>query len=310
MTVFDTLVAAAAAIILFLFGLQGFSREIQEVGGDRLRGWLGRVTGNRWLAFAMGALATAIVQSSSATSALAVTLVDAAVLSFRSSLGVLLGANVGTTITVWLVSLKLTGIGSFLIVAAAVVSVLPGRLRILGKALFFFGVIFFALDLVSAGLKPLGNYPPVRDFLALATVPVVGVLAGALITAVIQSSSVTTGLVVILVQGGGLPVEAAIPIVVGANVGSTSTALVASLGLGTAARASAVANFIFNAAGMLLVLPVLGPLSNAFAAGAASPAMAVALAHLGFNLFIALLFLLLLDVIEPPLQRWLVPAPR
>lgn len=222
MTTLQTLVAALAAVALFLYGLDGFSRELRAVGGEALKAWLGRVTASRWLGFAVGA----------------------AVLSFRASLGVLLGANVGTTATAWLVSFKLTGIGPVFIVLGALLSALPTRAGVAGKAVFYFGLIFFALDLIAAQLAPLRDEPQLRAWLGYAATPAVGVFFGVAITALIQSSSVTTGLVILLVQQGLLPPEAAIPVVVGANVGSMSTALVASLAMGRVARATAATNFL------------------------------------------------------------------
>ena len=147
MTWLQVLFSAASAVILFLFSLQSFSYELQTAGGDTLRTWLGRVTANRWRALLAGTGATALLQSSSAVTALADTLVDAGVISFKSSLGVLLGANIGTTTTAWLVSFKLTNIGPYFIVAGALVSLIPTRYKYLGKAIFYFGVVFFALNL-------------------------------------------------------------------------------------------------------------------------------------------------------------------
>ncbi len=299
------LFAAISAVILFLYGLQGFSRELQAVGGATLQSWLGRVTANRWIGFLVGAAATAIVQSSSAITALTVTLVDAAVISFRASLGVLLGANVGTTATAWLVSFKLTGIGPMFIVLGALISVLPIRMKVIGKALFYFGLIFFTLDLISAELKPLQSRPEFRQWLALAEAPWAGVLAGLVFTALVQSSSVSTGLAILLVQQGIFPGQAAIPMVIGANVGSTSTALMASFGMRPVARATGITNFLFNATGMLLYLPFLRPFSQAIVDMAANPGIAVAWAHLLFNLTIALLFLVTLNWVEPLLRYWL-----
>jgi Na/Pi-cotransporter len=253
----------------------------------------------------IGAFATAAVQSSSAVTALAVSLVDAAVISFRGSLGIVLGANVGTTATAWLVSFKLTGIGPFFIVAGALLSALPLRARTWGKAAFYFGLIFFALDLISSELKPLERHDWFRDALLLARTPWLGVLVGLLFTALVQSSSVTTGLAILLVQQGMLPPEAAIPLVVGANLGSTSTALVASIPMAPSARATAIANLLFNLAGVLLFLPFLGPFSTAMLDYAGDPSLAVALAHLCFNLAIAALFLAGLGWVEPLLRAWL-----
>jgi len=148
-----------SAIVLFLFGLPGFSGEIQAVGGDTLKARLGHLVRSPIRGVLLGASATAIVQSSSAVVALALALVDAGVLSLRSSLGIVLGANVGTTSTAWLVSLRLEAIGPFFIVLGTIISALPTRIQMLGKAAFYFGFIFFGLELVSGTLKPLAETP-------------------------------------------------------------------------------------------------------------------------------------------------------
>jgi phosphate:Na+ symporter len=308
MTPLQAVFAAVSAVVLFLYGLQGFSRELQTVGGTALQSWLGRVTASRWRGFAAGALATAVVQSSSAVTALTTALVDAGVISFRASLAVVLGSNVGTTATAWLVSFKLTGIGPFFIVLGAILSAIPSRLRVIGKAVFYFGLIFFALDLISTELKPLQNQPTFREFIALAQTPWLGVLTGLVFTALIQSSSVTTGVAILLVQQGVMPPEAAVPIVIGANVGSTSTALMASLGMGPTARATAVSNLLFNAAGAIAFFPFLRRFAHAVVSFAGDPGLAVAWAHLAFNLTVGILFLAGLDLIEARLRRWLPVA--
>ena len=305
MSLLQALFSAVSAIILFLYGLQGFSRELQTVGGKALQTWLGRITATRWHGFVIGVLATAIVQSSSAVTSLTTTLVDASVISFRGSLGVLLGSNVGTTATAWLVSFKLTGIGPVFIVLGALLSALPARVRLIGKAVFYFGLIFFALDLISAELKSLQDKHDLMEWLALAQAPWLGLLAGAVFTALVQSSSVTTGLAILLVQQGIMQPEAAIPLVIGANVGSTSTALIASIGMNASARATASANVIFNATGALLFFPFLDPFARAVVSAAGDPGLAVAWAHLIFNVTIGLLFLSTLDWVEPRLRSLL-----
>lgn len=307
MTFLQWLFTAISAILLFLYGLQGFSRELRDIGGVWLRVWLARVTASRWRGFLIGAMATAVVQSSSATTSLAVTLVDSAVISFRSSLSVLLGAKVGTTATAWLVSFKLTGIGPVFIVLGAVISALPVRWRIAGKATFYFGLVFFTLDLLSSTLGPLRDEPLLLEWLARATAPWLGVLSGLLFTAAVQSSSVTTGLAIILVQQGVLPPQAAIPIVIGANVGSTSTSMIASLTMNHTARASAFAGFLFNSAGVLLFFPFITPFADWVIAAFETPGRAVAGAHLIFNLTVGLVFLTTLGWIEPRLAAWLKP---
>lgn len=303
MTWWQIFFSAVSAVILFLFSLQSFSHELQAAGGETLRTWLGRVTASRWQALLAGAGATALVQSSSAVTALAVTLVDAGVVSFKASLGIILGANIGTTTTAWLVSFKLTDIGPYFIVAGALVSLLPFRFSFLGKSIFYFGVIFFALNLVSNQLKPLSNAPVFQEWLARAETPWLGVLIGLVFTALVQSSSVTTGLAILLVQQGILPAVAAIPIVIGANIGTTSTGLIASLGMKPIARAAAAANLFFNAAGVLVFFPFLRFFSRLMVDWFGAGSMSVAWAQLIFNVTVALAFLLLLDRVEPRISQ-------
>jgi phosphate:Na+ symporter len=298
------LLSIVSAIVLFLYGLGAFSQEIQTVGGETLKKWLGRLTEKRWLALLLGALATAIVQSSSAVTSLTVALVDAGTMSFRSSLGVLLGANIGTTSTAWLVSLKLTSIGPFFIVFGTLLSALPTRFKMLGKAAFYFGFIFFSLDVVSFTLKSLAQNALFAELLSRSSSPIMGVLAGALVTAVVQSSSITTGLCILLVQQNLLAATAAIPIVIGANIGTTATALVASIKMQRTARRVAVANLCFNAFGVALFLPFLGWFAVRMVEFAGEPGMAVAWAQLIFNVVMSLAVLLLLRMFHRRLEAF------
>jgi len=296
------LLSIVSAIVLFLYGLEAFSHEIQTVGGETLSKWLSRLTQRRWRAVLLGAVATAIVQSSSAITALTVALVDAGTMSFQSSLGVLLGANVGTTSTAWLVSLKLTSIGPIFIVLGALVSALPIRFRTFGKAAFYFGFIFFSLDVVSFALKPLSQSPVFAEILSRSSSPVMGVLAGMLITAIVQSSSITTGLCILLVQQNIMAATAAIPIVIGANIGTTATALVASIKMQKIARRVAVANVCFNTFGVLLFAPFLGQFGLKVVEFAGEPGMAVAWAQLLFNVVMTLAVLVLLRIFHGRLE--------
>jgi Na/Pi-cotransporter len=296
-----------AAIILFLYGLQGFSREVEAHGRKTLQAWFGRVTRNRIFGFLLGAGATAVVQSSSAVTSIAVALVGAGVIGFRQSLPVLFGANLGTTVTAWLVAFKLTGLGPFFLVLGGILSILPGRIQVLGKSLFYFGFIFFSLGLISDSLAPLRESPLFMHWLQWIEHPVAGVLAGMAITLLVQSSSVTTGLLIVLVQQGMMTAEVAIAVVIGANLGSTGTALLASIPLSHEARRAAVANLLFNVGGLLLWIPFIPLLADAVMEATASPAMAVALAHVLFNLSTALVFLALLKPFAAGMDRLLPP---
>ena len=216
-------VTAISAIVLFLYGLQSFSKEIQQVGGGAFSAATAALTKTRWRGFALGAVLTALIQSSSAVSAITVALVDAGTVSFSSSLAVLLGANVGTTSTAFLVSFKLTGIGPVFIVLGALLSALPLKARIFGKVVFYFGFILFALDFIGGALGPLRESPWITRVLGTSGSLYVALVLGAVITALVQSSSVTTGMAILMTQQGLMAPEAAIAVVIGSNVGTTST---------------------------------------------------------------------------------------
>ena len=257
MTIFQTAVSIMATIVLFLHGLRGFSRELQEAGTDAFQAILTKLTKHRYRGFALGAAVTVFIQSSSAVSSITVALVDSGAITFRNSLGVLLGANVGTTTTAWLVSFELTSIGPFFLVLGTVIGMLPVRARVFGQAIFYFGFILFALDLLSDSLAPLRDAPFLGELLGAAASLPLAVLVGIVITLLVQSSSVTVGLAVLLVEQGAIAPEAAIAVVVGANVGTTSTALIASSTMGSAAKRASRANLFFNVAGAACVLPWL-----------------------------------------------------
>lgn len=299
-----------AAIMLFLFGLQGFAQEVQAHGQQRLQTWFGKITRNRLSGFLLGAVTTAVVQSSSAVSSITVALVGSGVIPFRQSLAVLFGANVGTTTTAWLVAFKLTAIGPFFIVIGGLLSILPGRAPVVGKALFYFGFIFFSLGLISQALEPLQDSPNFAAWLQVVENPLAGILAGMVITLLVQSSSVTTGLIIVLVQQGLLTAEIAIAVVIGANLGSTGTALLASLPLPREAYRAAVANVLFNLGGLLLWAPFIPWLADAIVGAMENPAMAVATAHVLFNLSTAMIFLLLLKPFAAGFDRLMPVLPK
>ncbi len=303
MNYLDLFIAVLAAVVLFLHGLQGFSRELQAHGEGQMQGLVKRLTRNRFVGFALGALFTAIVQSSSAVTALTVAMVDAGAITFRNSLAIMLGANVGTTSTAWLVSLDLMRIGPFFIVLGTILGILPGFGKVVGKSVFYFGLIFYGLDLVSEALEPIQQDPQLMTWLTAAKRPLLGAAIGAVLTALVQSSSVVTGLTIVLVQTGALAVTPAVAIIMGANVGTTVTALIASLPMGVAAKRTAWANLLFNLAGVALFLPFAAQLAGFVTSMGDNPATAVALAHLMFNVAVALLALPLVG----PVARVLMP---
>lgn len=292
MSALDSIVLAVASVTLFLYGLQSFSREIQQLSDGPLRKSLTLATKNRFVGALTGAITTAVLQSSSAVTALAVALTNSSLLNLQSVLPVLIGANIGTASTAFLVSWKAHGLGAYFLLLGSVLSLLPIKGRVLGKTIFYFGFILFALDQINGALRPFFAQPFVVELLSQADQPFVGILAGLVLTALLQSSSVLTGIAVILADQGLLTLPGAVAVVLGANIGTTTTALVASLGMNAIAKTAAFANLFFNIVGVIVAFFLIAPLANLSSGlGNGATGISVAYAHLIFNTGTAVVFL-------------------
>lgn len=289
------LMAGLTAIILFVFGLQNFSLEIERITGERFRRTIGKVTTIPVVGVLIGALVTAVIQSSSATSVITISLVNAGVLSFKNSVGIVFGTNIGTTITAQLVAFKLTAFAPVIIILGFLLSLLHSRISVFGKAVFYFGFVFFTLNLISSSLQPLQNNSWLVSMLSDPQHPLLALLMGGLFTALVQSSSVTTGLAIIFTQQGILGLENAVPLIMGANVGTTVTALIAMVNADAAAKKTALTHLLFNVGGVLVFLPILLLFGDRLASVTMEPAMFLAALHLIFNVVTTILFLVLIN---------------
>lgn len=315
---FTLIVSVLAAVLLFLHGLSAFTDEVTRLGGARLRRLLQRLTQPDWRGSLVGAAVTAVVQSSSAVSSMAVGLANRRALTPRGAFAVMIGANVGTTTTAWLVALKVGGLGPVFVTLGGLWSLLgPRKLRPWGKALFYFGLIFLALDWIAQGLAPLGHAAQQPQWRALIDSPVAALMFGAVLTALVQSSSVVSGLAVVSVLEGVIAAPVAVWLIAGANLGTTSTALIAASTMGHVARRLAWLNTGFNALGVLLFATLLQPLIDIVLRSALPAAQQVAAVHTLFNLAAALAVLAAQPLLWPRLQRWIdtparerTPLPR
>ena len=289
------LMAGLTAIILFIFGLENFSAEIQQISGARFRKFLARATSIPLVGLLIGALVTAVIQSSSATSVIAVSLVNAGVLSFKNSVGIIFGANVGTTVTAQLVAFKLTAFAPLLIILGFLLSLVKSRFAIFGKSIFYIGFVFFSLNLIASALHPLQQNPTLVNYLTEPHNPLFAILVGCLFTALVQSSSVTTGLAIIFAQQGLLSLENAVPIIMGANIGTTATVLISIFNMDLAAKKTALSHFLFNGCGVLIFLPIFLIYGDRLNDIEADPAIALANIHLVFNLATGLVFIVFLN---------------
>ena len=287
----DIVISILAAVGLFSHSLESFSANLKKTTDSKFNSLIGRWSGTKLGGLMMGFSGTALIQSSSAVVAITISMVDSGVITFANSLPILLGSNLGTTTTAWLVSFDAEGIGMLFLAIGFVLGLMRGKIKALGKSLFYMGLILFSLDLISHNLQPVKDSPKIIEFLQMASNPIVGILLGFFVTAISQSSSVTIGLAVMLAGQGIIDLESGIAIVVGANLGTTSTAFLAAMKLGEIAKRTAQANLYFNAVGVLLFLPFSGIFSRAIGDLQMDVAFQVATAHLVFNLVITVVIL-------------------
>lgn len=297
----------AGGLGLFLFGMDMMSSSLQRSAGGRMRTILGTLTANRFLGAAVGAFVTMVIQSSSATTVMLVSFVQAQLMTFSQTLGVILGADIGTTITAQLIAFKLTDYALLMIALGFGLKYLSRKqsLRNLGDVLLGFGMLFYGMAIMSKAMYPLRTYQPFLDMLAGLENPFFGILVGAIFTALIQSSSAFTGIIIVLAQQGFLTLDAGIPLIFGANIGTCITAFLASINSGRDAKRVALAHTLFKVAGVLLVvfwIPLFADFVRKISPGGAiypgdTTQLAkfiprqIANAHTVFNVGLAVLFL-------------------
>ena len=297
-TYFQIFLGVISALVLFLYAIDNLSNELQSLASEKFRTVLSKVVKNKYAGALVGIVATAITQSSTVVIVTVMTLVNTGVISFTNSLGVMLGSHIGTTLTAQLALVNSAAIASILIIIGFVLELLGKKFRYVSKPIFFLGLILFSLHLVSLSIEPLRENPEIMQLFSHLSNPILAYFASAIFTIIVQSSSVSTGMIVILASGGMVPIEVAIPMILGANMGTSFTALILSLKLNLYARRAGIANFLVNFLGTLLFMIFLNPFTSLMTSIATGAGQQVALAHLLFNLFSAVIFLLLLKPFE------------
>lgn len=316
-------VGLAGGLALFLLGLEIMSRGILRSAGDKMRSILGSLTGNRLKAFGLGAFMTMAIQSSSATNVMMVSFVNAGLMKFRQTIGVVLGAAIGTTITAQLIAFRLTDLSLLFVAAGFAIQVLAKKqhYRHTGEIVLGFGMLFFGMDIMSEAMYPLRSYDPFLQMLLRLEYPLLGILVGAVFTALIQSSSAFVGIMIILGTQGLISLEASIPLLFGANIGTAGTALLAGISAKNEARRVALAITIFKVFGVLIfvwwitpfaslieyISPESSQAGNDVARMAEVVPRQIANAHTVYNVFVALLLLPFTGLIAV-LTEWLLPA--
>lgn len=308
MSIFNVL-NLVGGLALFLFGMNFMGDALEKRAGGTLQTVLSRITSNKWKGLLLGVAVTAVIQSSSATTVMVVGFVNSGIMVLRQAINVIMGANIGTTVTSWILSL--TGIesdnifvsllkpSSFTPVLALIGIILfmflkSNKSKDIGQILLGFAVLMFGMEAMSDAVAPLKDVPEFQNILLMFSNPVLGVIAGAVLTAIIQSSSASVGILQALSSTGQITFGSAIPIIMGQNIGTCVTALIFSIGANKGAKRSAVVHLCFNIGGTIIWLSVF-ELLNLFVnfdfLNDQIGAMGIAVVHTIFNVLCTLTFL-------------------
>lgn len=245
---------------LFIYGMKLMGDGLENAAGDGLKSILEKVTKNPIIAVVVGALVTAIIQSSSATTVMVVGFVNAGLMNLAQAAGIIMGANIGTTITAQLVAFKLDTIAPLFVFVGAFMVMFAKRKKRkdIGNIVLGFGILFVGMGTMSGAMKPLTASPIFEQILTtVGSKWYLGIIAGALLTAILQSSSATTGILVALATAGAINIHDALPIIFGCNIGTCITAMIATVGTSKTAHKAALLHLIFNLGGTILFIPVL-----------------------------------------------------
>ena len=263
MNVLTTIINLFGGLGLFLYGMNMMGDGLENAAGDKLKSVFDKITSNPVKGVLTGAIVTAIIQSSSATTVMVVGFVNAGLMNLYQAAAVIMGANIGTTITAQLITFDFDAIATlFLAIGAMVVLFSKNkRTKQIGNIVLGFGILFLGLDLMKIAMSPLADSPFFSELIIKLQGRVfLGVLLGMVMTAVIQSSSASTGILVALAATGALPITVAIPILLGNNIGTCVTALISSIGTSKTAKKAAVIHLLFNVIGVALFIPFIGKL--------------------------------------------------
>ena len=275
---------------LFLYSIKTMGDGLQQAAGDRLRYYIDKYTSNPFLGVLVGIVVTALIQSSTGVTVITVGLVSASLLTLRQAIGIIMGANIGTTVTSFIIGFKLGEYALPLIFLGTMFLFFTKNRTAnnIGRILFGVGGIFYALNLISAGMSPLKDLPQFKEYMiTLGQNPILGVVAGAVITVLIQASSATIGILQGLYAGGFLDLKGALPVLFGDNIGTTLTVIIAAAGANISAKRVAATHVTFNVLGTILCLILLGPFTSMIEYFQAllhlSPEMTIAFSHGAFN---------------------------
>ncbi|MGN0471027.1 MAG: Na/Pi cotransporter family protein [Acutalibacteraceae bacterium] len=294
-TTISNILLAMGGLGLFLYGMKLMGDGLELAAGSRLRKMLEKLTTNRYLGALVGLVVTGIIQSSTAVSVMVVGFVNAEIMTLSQAIGVIMGANIGTTVTSILLSFKISTYAPIAIFIGAFMVVLckKNNHKYVGQIIAGFGILFFGMTTMSGGLEPLADSPFFKDILTSVSNPFVGILVGVIFAAAIQSSSASVGVLQALGAVGALALPNAVYIIYGLNIGACSTAVISSIGATKAARRTAMAHVIFNTLGTILftIITLLTPFISWVQQCTDYVPLQISIVHIVFNVLCTLLFL-------------------
>lgn len=323
MSFFDVL-NLIGGLCLFLFGMTFMGRALERRAGNGLKVLLGRLTTNRFAGLATGLGVTAVIQSSSATTVMVVGFVNSGLMTLRQSINVIMGANIGTTVTAWILSLAGIDSKNFFVSLLKPSSFTPilaligivfymmsknSKRKDTGMILLGFATLMYGMEAMSGAVSGLRNVPEFQQLFLAFTNPLLGVLAGAILTAIIQSSSASVGILQALASTGAVTYGAAVPIIMGQNIGTCVTALISSVGTNKNAKRAALVHLSFNVIGAAVWLTVFWIIKAVFAPiilTQSASLMGIAVSHSVFNILCTMLMLPLSGVLEKLVSK-LIP---
>ena len=315
MTIFDVL-TFIGGISLFLFGMNYMGSALEKKAGGQLSGLLSKFTSNKYTGFLLGMIVTAVIQSSSATTVMVVGFVNSGIMTIAQSVGVIMGANVGTTVTAWILSLTGLSGDSILIQLLKPTSFTPilaligiilymflkdSKKKDIGMILIGFAVLMFGMDTASDAVSGLKDVPQFTQLFVLFKNPILGIIAGALLTGIIQSSSASVGILQALCVTGQVSVGAAFPIILGQNIGTCVTALLSSMGANKNAKRAAMIHFNFNLFGSVILMALFygaNAIFNFAFVDKSASGVDIAIIHTACNLIVTAVFLPLSGLLE------------
>ncbi|MHB8420708.1 MAG: Na/Pi cotransporter family protein [Myxococcales bacterium] len=307
------LIGLLGGLALFLLGLEETRSSLQLLAGDKLRSILFSLTGNRLLGVVAGGVTSILLQSSTAATVMLVGFADSGLVSLSQANAVLLGADVGTTVVVQIIALRLSAWALLLVAAGFFIrfAAKKRRTRYAAQMILGLGLLFFGMKLMGDAADPLSASPHFSDAVRyLSDNPVVAALISAVVTVLLQGSAPVIGLLISASQTGALGLHAALPMVVGANVGTTFTPVMLALSAEPAGKRVAVSHFLFKIIGAAAVFPLLGPFERVVALTAPGVARQIANSHTLFNVALSILFLPTVEAGARLLERWYRPPER